>query len=472
MSIFGNPSRSSEPHEDDDDIQIIATDRSDHASILQDLCANLEEEAAPSPSAHPPAKQQFYDEGIITDKNLRVLVTFYIFGMSSLLPWNFFISAEPFWDYKFRNVSGQAHEGTKTELQREFWSYLSIASNVPMSICVVLNAFFGQRFSLHLRVAINLMMIIGLFSFICVLALVNTDAWQREFMGLVLLVVIVMSVGLAVFQGGIYGLGGKFPPKYMGSIVSGGAMGGIFPSILNIVVIATLSSSGGQDVVGFVFFLIATLFLIFTLLAYYNVKKSTYFCLYNDHRSGENEVVASLKTVGSVFRRSWISAATVFVTFAVTLSVFPALVVHVESFSLNPTWSQLYFTPVICFLLFNICDYVGREIAARFPGFGKRSLIVLALSTSRIFLIPAFMLCNIPGQRNLPVFFRSDSDFIFLMILFGLSNGYLGALPMINGPDVFEEPELQEMVGMILVACLCLGTAIGSILSYGLINGV
>ncbi|QQP53178.1 Uncharacterized protein FKW44_005549 [Caligus rogercresseyi] len=50
-------------------------------------------------------------------------------------------------------------------------------------------------------------MIIGLFSFICVLALVNTDAWQREFMGLVLLVVIVMSVGLAVFQGGIYGLG-------------------------------------------------------------------------------------------------------------------------------------------------------------------------------------------------------------------------------------------------------------------------
>ncbi|XP_040571724.1 equilibrative nucleoside transporter 1 [Lepeophtheirus salmonis] len=466
-SIFGSPGSSD--NDDDDDIQIIETDRPDHASFVQELILNANLEEAPHTS-----QKYFYDEGIVTDRYHRVLITFYIFGMSSLLPWNFFISAEPFWDYKFRNTSASEEDPlNKTKLQTEFWSYLSIASNVPMSICVVLNAFFGQRFPLSIRIAYNLMLIIALFILVCILAFINTDSWQTEFMHLILTIVVIMNVGLAVLQGGIYGLGGKFPPKYMGSIVSGGAMGGIFPSLLNVIVIATFSHSRGQNVVGFVFFLIATFFLVLTLISYFGVKKTTFFCLYNDHRSGENEMIASLKTIGSVTKRSWMSAVTVFLTFSVTLAVFPAVTVHVTSFSENKTWSELYFTPVTCFLLFNIMDYIGREIASRFPLLRKKASIILALSILRIFFIPAFMLCNIsPGNRNLPVFFHSDSDYIFLMTAFGLSNGYLGAFAMIHGPDCFEEPELQEMVGMILVAFLCLGTAVGSLFSYCIINGV
>ena len=34
------------------------------------------------------------------------------------------------------------------------------------------------------------------------------------------------------------GVAGKFPPNYIGGMISGQALGGIFPSLLNILVIA------------------------------------------------------------------------------------------------------------------------------------------------------------------------------------------------------------------------------------------
>ena len=42
----------------------------------------------------------------------------------------------------------------------------------------------------------------------------------------------------AIFQGGLIGVAGKFPPLYMGGMMAGQALGGIFPALVNIVVIA------------------------------------------------------------------------------------------------------------------------------------------------------------------------------------------------------------------------------------------
>ena len=65
--------------------------------------------------------------------------SFFLLGLSTLLPWNFFISINQFWDYRFRdvnstefiydfvtNVSHTLDAGNQTELQKEFTSYLSI----------------------------------------------------------------------------------------------------------------------------------------------------------------------------------------------------------------------------------------------------------------------------------------------------------------------------------------------------------
>jgi hypothetical protein len=58
----------------------------------------------------------------------KVYAVFFLLGMGTLLPWNFFISLNSFWDYKFRNVSANSTvttEDDKTELQKQFASLLA-----------------------------------------------------------------------------------------------------------------------------------------------------------------------------------------------------------------------------------------------------------------------------------------------------------------------------------------------------------
>ncbi len=146
------------------------------------------------------------------DYNMVYLV-FYLLGMGTLLPWNFFISVNSFWDYKFRNVSLENVTMTRvnannnnsvspqqTELQKEFTSYLAIASNVPNAVCVILNALFGQRFLLKFRIFISLGTIVVLFFIIMVLAKANSDEWQREFLEFVLVLVVLINCCTAVYQ--------------------------------------------------------------------------------------------------------------------------------------------------------------------------------------------------------------------------------------------------------------------------------
>ena len=42
------------------------------------------------------------------DRFNAVYLVFYLLGMGTLLPWNFFISVNSFWDYKFRDVNATA----------------------------------------------------------------------------------------------------------------------------------------------------------------------------------------------------------------------------------------------------------------------------------------------------------------------------------------------------------------------------
>merc|ERR1719232_2552167 len=79
------------------------------------------------------------------DRMRRVWLVFYMLGMTTLLPWNFFIAVNDYWNYKFHDVSNttssevESSKGNQTSLQKEFTSYLAIASNIPNATFVILN---------------------------------------------------------------------------------------------------------------------------------------------------------------------------------------------------------------------------------------------------------------------------------------------------------------------------------------------
>ena len=81
------------------------------------------------------------------------------------------------------------------------------------------------------------------------------------------------------------------------------------------------------------------------------------------------------------------------------------------------------------------------------------------------------MFCNAaPDIRNLPVFFSTDADYYALMLMFSVSNGYLGNLCMMLGPKTSDNTQEQERIASLLVAVLVMGIGIGSALSYPVVN--
>jgi len=443
------------------------------------------------------------------DKFNFIYFVFFSLGLSTLLPWNFFISLNGFWDYKFRNVSGDGankvpawddpstswiihiptdSDQPETELQQQFTSYLAIASNIPNALFVILNAVYGQKFSLNQRVSFALVGINIFFIVITVLSGVNSDDWQNTFLAIILVLVVLINVCGAIYQGAVLGAAAKFPTKYMTAAMTGQSVGGIFPVVVDIVV--TSADIPDSDV-GFTCFLIATSVLVVNLVLFYFSSKTTFFKFYiQDDRSSSNSAVRDgttggegqsvLRRVGHATKKSWHYCAAIFVSFAVTLSVFPALTVNVQSQfkrrGHTSPWADKYFQLVGNFLLFNVGDLCGRTLAGliKLPGrskFGR--LTVVVLSVLRIAFVPAFLLCNVlPGERPPDsIVFPLDSEFIVIMALFAVSNGYICSVCMIHGPAVpGATSEMQEEVALILTACLVSGIAVGSGLSYPILK--
>ena len=137
-----------------------------------------------------------------------------------------------------------------------------------------------------------------------------------------------------------------------------------------------------------------------------------------------------------------------FLTWAVTISVFPAITVLVESHHYPGSyWGEIYFVAAGCFVVFNFADYAGRELAVwiQKPGPSRSGqVILLAAAFLRLAFIPLFMLCNVSvANRNSEVVFYSDWVYIIFMFLFGLSNGYIGNIAQMFGPKAVNTDNNQ-----------------------------
>jgi len=447
------------------------------------------------------------------DKFKLVYIIFYWLGIGTLLPWNMFITVVAYWNYKLRtivditdgeiptelpiNMEGSGFvtdvdttEAAETggynpnELQKAWGGYLAVASMVPNVTFLILNGVFGHKFKTQPRLVVSLVLVILMFTFTSIMVQIDTDSWQYTFLMVTLASVVVININAAIFQGGILGVAGKFPPAYMGAVFSGQAVGGIFASGTNVVVLA-LGATPVQS--AFFCFVLSVVFLFSALIAYAVATRSEFYQFYlgeegssdvekkpEDSKLLDNGVSAPTIPVkvnpGRVLLQISPYAAAVFFCFLVTLGCFPAITMQVVStLPADSAWSKTFYVPVACFLLFNIGDYLGRFLASliAWPKPGKvGSFITLFLSLARVVFIPLFLFCNIrPAERGVTfVAFESDVAYIIIMLLFSVSNGYVGSICMMSGPQVVRGEEAQTAASL-MVALLGLGLGSGAFLS-------
>jgi len=441
-------------------------------------------------------------------------IIFYWLGTGSLLPWNFFITVNDYWMHKYRTVNVPDNNTTNgttgyNDLQLQWNSYLSISSMIPNVLFLFINAFLGHKFRSQPRLLAALILIIVLFIFSDVMTKVDTDTWQIGFMGVTLFTVVIINIAVAIFQGGLSGLAGKFPPSYMGAVVQGQALGGIFAAGSNVVMLAM---DKGAVVAAFADFLVAIIFLVTALIAFIILTRTEFYRYYanesaltqntdqvesgkeNDKEveqlideptngSGDPDLAIvnpgqsalTKMSTWSIVKRIWIWILAVFVCFFGTLIVFPAITVLVKSTGSGNDWSDTYFIPVGCFLLFNVGDFVGRTLAGVIKinwatHFG--SVCLLGLSLVKLAFVPLFLFCNAaPSNRSVTyVLIDSDAAYLIFMIIFSISNGYIGSVVMMFGPKMLQSGEDQGRAASLLVSFLVTGLAAGAFMSQLVVN--
>ncbi|XP_029359079.1 equilibrative nucleoside transporter 1-like isoform X2 [Echeneis naucrates] len=334
-------------------------------------------------------------------------------------------------------------------LEAKFNNVMTICAMLPLLLCTCLNSFLHTHISQKLRVMGSLVII--MLVFIVTAILVKVPLEPLPFFSITMVKIVIINSFGAVLQGSLFGMAGLLPASYTTPIMSGQGLAGTFAAFALICAIA--SGSELHDA-AFGYFITACVVIFLSLLSFLLLPKMEFFQFYQDSNrkerpDGENAV--NLVNTGSkdeptgeirqkdvsmvkIFKKIWLLALSVCFTFTITIGVFPAITTDIKS-TLNDRASwDLYFIPVSCFLLFNLCDWAGRSLTAICMWPQKDSILLPVSIVSRLVFIPLFMVCNVQPRLHLPVLFHHDGFFIIIMIIFAFSNGYLASLCMCYGP--------------------------------------
>ncbi|CAG9578181.1 unnamed protein product [Danaus chrysippus] len=401
------------------------------------------------------------------DRYCLVYILFYLFGITSLVSWNFIITANDYWMYKFRDVTPNnlTFYVRKTQFQAEFTSYLNVGTAIPNLIFLMLNSFYGHLVSVKARLQGSLLVVTLCFLITTAFVQVDTDEWQNTFFIITMVTVVVMTAASAIFIGSLVGIASKFSKEYMGAVMSGQSLGGIIAAIAQIISLAFKISPLHSALI---YFIMADIILIVSAVSYVLMNKIDFFSYHILRGSGVATNRHRDVSMLIILKKIWVYAFSIFAVFGISICVYPAVTVLVESHPVTTgtDWNNIFFVPVVNYLIFNCGDYSGR-LASAFLLRPTNQWVIASLSVLRVVGVPLLMLCNAQPRQHLPVVFPWDYQYISIMIVFAFTNGYLTNIIMINSTrvvEIHEREKASSVIATMLSVGLTAGAAVGMLL--------
>lgn len=195
-------------------------------------------------------------------------------------------------------------------------------------------------------------------------------------------------------SGGLFGISGQFPSEYITAVVSGQALGGIFAALAEIL---SLTFGASPKTSAFVYFMIGNFVLLMALMSYVVMSRTDFFKYFTVEKlaliKASQQSISDRATLEpnfyGVLRKIWIYGFSEWLVFVVTLCVYPSVTVLISSqehgsghpwngncdiyfisretkpyLSCNIGFTlDIYFVPVVNYLIFNTGDYLGRILA-------------------------------------------------------------------------------------------------------------
>jgi equilibrative nucleoside transporter 1/2/3 len=352
-------------------------------------------------------------------ENPVVLMTlFAIFGIAMLGPWNVWIQLVTFFNEKLAG----------TRFQGSFQGYITVTYQLVNTIMLL--AFLMRRdlITPKMRVISGLLVIAVVFAISVPLA--SSSLNPTTYFMVVLLCVAATSVGSA-FLAALVGLSYLYPSFCITLLNTGQGLSGVFPSLIQLMDpsedgnVSNIASTHRTFYLGAFFALVSLLGYFYLTRGQLNVEQSL-----NTQSSGqildddaELDRAASL-SVRKVFDVIVLPAISVFLNFAVTLSLFPYVTSHIVS---QTGWSDIL---LLHFLVFNVFDLLGKSITILKSFRISSHHTLFKLTISRILFIPLILSCNliVYDKQSLPIarwipWVLPDFVYLFLVGFIAFTNG-------------------------------------------------
>ncbi|XP_045226526.1 equilibrative nucleoside transporter 2 isoform X6 [Macaca fascicularis] len=336
-------------------------------------------------------------------------ISFFILGLGTLLPWNFFITAIPYFQARLVGASnsttrilGTNHTGPEDAFNFNNW--VTLLSQLPLLLFTLLNSFLYQCIPETVRILGSLLAILLLFALTA--ALVKVDMSPGPFFSITMASVCFINSFSAVLQGSLFGQLGTMPSTYSTLFLSGQGLAGIFAALAMLLSMASGVDAQTSALGYFITPCVGILMSIMCYLSLPHLKFARYYLANKPSQAQAQELETKAELLQSdengipnspqkvaltldldlekepesepdepqksgkpsvfvVFQKIWLTALCLVLVFTVTLSVFPAITAMVTSSTSPGKWSQ-FFNPICCFLLFNIMDWLGRSLTSYF----------------------------------------------------------------------------------------------------------
>lgn len=451
--------------------------------------------------ARPPDEEQFTYDPIIfkaTDK-LKIKLsqlkyfTFTLIGVALLWPWNCFLSASAYYAERF------AHSP----------SLVKMLSSTIMTVSSIISTLFnfylsqsqqGVNYNLRLNSGLILTIIVFLIMAISCVSDFFIKMKDQVFFVTLITLVLISAIATCFAQNGTMAIVNVMGPIYANGVMVGQAIAGVLPSVALIVSILLIGDKPkaiiddyeyvDKNFGVFVYYITATLISIVCMALLYLTNhyrtESAYSTLNQmvdlplDAEEPPEETPELTQTKFVSFWVLWsklkLIVLTIFLTFSITL-IFPVFASNVKltnaASSEHVFFQDKIFIPFI-FLMWNLGDLLARVICG-----WKNSILLIKnpkvlfiYSLSRLIFIPLFLTCNIHPYTSADessALVNSDLWYIFLQLLFGLSNGQLSTSCFMIVGSFCDDDDEKEAAGGFTTVFLSTGLAFGSILSYLLV---
>lgn len=408
---------------------------------------------------------------------------FYLLGILTFIPNYFVITASRYWMFKFRFMGSSADRDDpnlgpgppmeRNALQAIFPVSYYIVSQSTLIIFVILIAAYSKRLPPpDKRIFASLLCTLVFYLVNLVFCKLITDTFQVAFFFIVMCIACFLGVCSAVILVSLFEMVRKFPSEYFSALLTGQALCGVISAVAQIITI-TLTEHPVQG--GYIFFSIGTFLVLITIVIYWFSKRNAQYFIYNvgnearievtfEHRKFFPRIWKKIKQSSHMAKMCVSSLIIVVGSTAIVYPGFMSLVVACESTGkTEDAWVEMYFVPVITFLVASLCDLIGRVLAAKFKQ-PNNQLVIMAVSLLRLSFLPLLVLSNAQPRRRLPVLFNDVAYIMFTMAFF-FTNGYLINLCVTLIPKIVATEEERTSVSVMVVIASVFAVAISSFLS-------